>query len=44
MEKPVGREVTIEKFHVNGNVRKIGESTKETLAKLGKEKWKEETA
>ena len=44
VEKLVGGEVTIEKFHENGNVRKIGESTKETLAKLGKEKWEEETA
>ena len=42
VEKTVGGEMTIEKFHENGKVSKLGESTKETLAKLGKEKWEEE--
>ena len=41
-EKHVGGEMTTEKFHENGNVSKFGESTKETLAKLGKKKWEKE--
>ena len=43
VEKTVGGEMTTKKFHENSKVCKMGESSKETQAKLGKEKWEEET-
>ena len=43
MEKSVGGEMTTEMFHKNSKVCKMGESSKETQAKVGKEKGEEET-